>query len=370
VKVPVNEPVIADGAKKYVLDALETGWISSAGKYISLFEETFAAFIDVKHAITVTSGTSALHLALTSLNIGKGDEVILPDFTMIACLDAVLYTGATPVFVDVDPETYCIDTDQIASKITDRTKAIMPVHIYGHSADMDPILVLAEKHNLYVIEDAAEVHGGTYKGKKCGGIGTVGCFSFYGNKIITTGEGGMLVTNNKELYEKAQILRDHGMSLSKKYWHDLVGFNYRMTNMQAAIGCAQMEKVDGILKTKRNIGSMYNKFFSGHKSLILPKSDNFSKHIYWMYPVIFNLRGKDNNKIRDDIADLLKLFKIDSRPFFFPIHIMPPYYENCSLPVSEKLSLTGIVLPSYVGITNNEIKKICNIILNRISELS
>ena len=355
-RLAVASPLFDDKEIELVNECMVSGWISSSGKFVNEFEESLAKYIGVKHAVSCSSGTSALHLILMAYGIGIGDEVIIPSLTFIATANAVTYSGAKPILIDSDIETWNIDESKIESAITKNTKAIIPVHLYGKPAKMDKIMEIADKYKIAVIEDAAEAHGAEVMNKKVGSIGVMGCFSFYGNKIITTGEGGMLVTNNKELYEKAQILRDHGMSLSKKYWHDLVGFNYRMTNMQAAIGCAQMEKVDGILKTKRNIGSMYNKFFSGHKSLILPKSDNFSKHIYWMYPVIFNLRGKDNNKIRDDIADLLKLFKIDSRPFFFPIHIMPPYYENCSLPVSEKLSLTGIVLPSYVGITNNEIK--------------
>jgi perosamine synthetase len=368
--IPIARPYLQGNELKYLTECVTENWISSSGKFIEDFEAQFASFCESKYAVAVSNGTVALHLSLVVMGIGVGDEVLVPSLSFVATANAVRYTGAKPIFIDSEEDTLNINPYKLEESITKNTKAIIPVHLYGKPAKMDKIMEIADKYKIAVIEDAAEAHGAEVMNKKVGSIGIMGCFSFYGNKIITTGEGGMLVTNNKDLYEKARILRDHGMSLSKKYWHDLVGFNYRMTNMQAAIGCAQMEKVDSILKTKRNIGSMYNKFFSGHKSLILPKSDNFSKHIYWMYPVIFNLQGKDNNKIRDDIADLLKLFKIDSRPFFFPIHIMPPYYENCSLPVSEKLSLTGIVLPSYVGITNNEIKKICNIILNRISELS
>jgi perosamine synthetase len=362
VKVPVNEPVIADGAKKYVLDALETGWISSAGKYISLFEETFAAFIDVKHAITVTSGTSALHLALTSLNIGKGDEVILPDFTMIACLDAVLYTGATPVFVDVDPETYCIDTDQIASKITDRTKAIMPVHIYGHSADMDPILVLAEKHNLYVIEDAAEVHGGTYKGKKCGGIGTVGCFSFYGNKIISTGEGGMLVTNDDEIAARARSLKDLAHDSNKRFWHKEVGYNYRMTNMQAALGLGQTESVDTFLAHKKWMASNYTSQLKDIDGLRLPITKDYAENVYWMYGILVE---NSFPLTKDELRSALQEKGVDTRDFFYSISSMPiadPYRTDDKYPVTQDISKRGFYLPSGLALTEEQLTYVCDVI--------
>jgi len=367
--IPIARPYLQGNELKYLTECVTENWISSSGRFIEDFETQFASFCESKYAISVSNGTVALHLSLVVMGIGVGDEVLIPSLSFVATANAVRYTGAKPIFVDSEEDTLNIDPCKLERLITKNTKAIIPVHLYGKPAKMNKIMEIADKYKIAVIEDAAEAHGAEVMNKKVGSIGVMGCFSFYGNKIITTGEGGMLVTNNKDLYEKARILRDHGMSLSKRYWHDIVGFNYRMTNMQAAIGCAQMEKIDSILKTKINIATMYNKFLSGHQSLILPKSDNSSKHVYWMYPVVFNLQGKDNNKIRDDVADLLKLSKIDSRPFFFPIHIMPPYYENFSLPVSEKLSLTGIVLPSYVGITNKEIKKICNIILNKVSEL-
>lgn len=367
--IPVARPYLQGNELKYLTECVTENWISSSGRFIGKFENQFATFCESKYAVAVSNGTTALHLSLVAIGIGAGDEVLVPSLSFVATANAVRYTGAKPVFIDSERETLNIDPCKLEESITKNTKAIIPVHLYGKPAKMDKIMEIADKYKIAVIEDAAEAHGAEIMGKKVGSIGLMGCFSFYGNKVITTGEGGMLVTDSKELYEKAKILRDHGMSLSKKYWHDLVGFNYRMTNMQAAIGCAQMEKIDSILRTKKDIANIYNNFLSKHSCLILPQSDAFSKHIYWMYPLVFNLKERDNNKIRNDIADSLKSFKVDSRPFFFPIHTMPPYLKNYSLPVSEKLSLTGILLPSYIGITNKEIEKICNIILHRVSKL-
>lgn len=241
--IPVNEPLIAKNATKYVLDCLETGWVSSAGTYIEKFEKAFAKYLGVKHAITTTSGTTALHLALLTLGIGSGDEVIVPTLTMIASVNSICYVGAIPVLVDSEPETGNIDPKKIEEKITKKTKAIMPVHLYGHPADMDKIMEIAKKYKLAVVEDAAEAHGAEYKGEKAGSFGKINCFSFYGNKIVTTGEGGMVVTNDDKLAERARSLKDLAHSKKRRFLHEELGYNFRMTNMQAALGLAQLEEI-------------------------------------------------------------------------------------------------------------------------------
>ncbi|NQV08592.1 DegT/DnrJ/EryC1/StrS family aminotransferase, partial [Candidatus Woesearchaeota archaeon] len=256
--IPVAEPVLEGNELKYVTECVKTGWISSAGKFVKKFEEKFSKYCDCKYGVAVSNGTTALHLALVALGIKKGDEVIVPNFTFVATANAVVYVGGVPVFVDADKETWNIDVDKIEEKITSKTKAIIPVNIYGHPCDMNKIMDIAKKHNLYVIEDCAESHGAEYNGEKTGSFGDISCFSFYGNKIITTGEGGMCVTNNKELAEKMSMLKDHGMKPERRYWHETIGFNYRMTNIQAAIGLAQLENINKFIETKRENTIIYN----------------------------------------------------------------------------------------------------------------
>ncbi|MCA9370869.1 MAG: DegT/DnrJ/EryC1/StrS family aminotransferase [Candidatus Peregrinibacteria bacterium] len=353
-RVPVNEPLITDAAKAYVTQALETGWISSAGPFIEQFEEAYAKFIGVKHAIFVTSGTSALHTSLRALDIGPGDEVIVPDFTMIASPFSVMYTGATPVFVDIDPETLNIDAALIESKITSRTKAIMPVHIYGLPCDMDPIMEIAERHNLAVVEDAAEVHGATYKGKKCGSIGTINAFSFYGNKIITTGEGGMVTTDDDALAARARWLKDLAHSPQKRFKHDELGYNYRPTNMQAAIGLGQLESIDMLLKRKRSMAALYNERLSDIQGLTLPVTKDYCENVYWMYAVMVK-NG------RDDLCKTLKERGVDTREFFLPCHSQPAInmQMNEAFPVTEEVSGRGFYLPSGLAITDEQIIYVC-----------
>ncbi len=255
--IPIMEPWIDHQEIDLVMDCLKSGWISSQGKYIAEFEKAFSGFCGTRFGVATSNGTTALHLALLTLGIGPGDEVIVPALSFIATANVVVYTGARPVFADVDEKTWTINPSLLRSLITDRTKAIIPVHLYGHPADMGPIMKLAEEYHLWVIEDAAEAHGAEYKGKKVGSLGHMGCFSFYGNKIISTGEGGMIVTDNPEWVEKARILRDHGMSKERKYWHPVVGYNFRMTNIQAAIGLGQMTKLERLIEIKREIADRY-----------------------------------------------------------------------------------------------------------------
>lgn len=354
--VPVNEPVITAKAKEYVLDALDTGWISSAGSYIERFENAFAEFIGVRHAVAVSSGTAALHVSLVALNIKKGDEVILPNFTMVACVDAILYTGATPVFVDVDPETFCMDPAQVAAHITKRTKAIMPVHIYGHACDMDSLL----QHGIPVIEDAAEVHGGTYKGKKCGSLGAVSCFSFYGNKILTTGEGGAVLTNDDALAARVRSLKDLAHDPARRFWHKEIGFNYRMTNMQAAVGLGQLESIADFLAHKEWMASQYNSRLVDVQGLRLPITKPYAGNVYWMYAILVE---NSFPLSRDELRAALKEKGIDTRDFFYPLASMPltdDFRRKESFPVSEDIAQRGFYLPSGLALTEEQISYVCS----------
>ncbi len=354
-RVPVNEPLITEAAKNYVADAMETGWVSSAGPRISEFENAFAKYIGVKHAIFTTSGTSALHVSLRALDIGPGDEVIVPNFTMIASPFSVMYTGATPVFVDIDPETLNTDAALIEAKITERTKAIMPVHIYGLPCDMDPIMEIANLHGIPVLEDAAEVHGATYKDKKCGSIGTINAFSFYGNKIITTGEGGMITTDDDDLATRARWLKDLAHSPTKRFRHEELGFNYRPTNLQAAVGLGQLESIDTLLERKRSMAALYNEKLNGIKGLRLPTEKDYATNVYWMYAVMVESG-------RDELCAKLKEHGVDTREFFLPCHSQPAIQMQMdeAFPVTEDVSARGFYLPSGLAITDEQIEYVCD----------
>lgn len=355
--IPIAEPVIGKEEEELVLDGLRSGWISSTGKYIHEFEDAFAEFCNVKYGVAVSNGTAALHLALIACDIGPGDEVIVPSMTFVATANAVSYTGAKPVFADSEMETWNIDPEKIKEKINRRTRAIIPVHLYGHPANMGLISAIARKYNLYIIEDAAEAHGALYRGKKAGSLGDVGCFSFFANKVITTGEGGMLVTNNKALAEKVKMYRDHGSSKKRKYYHPHLGYNYRMTNLQAALGLAQLKKIDKILKRKIKIANIYAKNLEPLvPGIVLQPQASWAKNIYWMYSILVVPNGKKN---RDFLIKELKKKGIDSRPFFFPIHRLARFEVTELMPISDKLAATGINLPSSVNLTDDQIKFIC-----------
>ncbi len=358
--IPLADPDLGGNEVKYVMNCLRTGWISSKGEYVKRFEDGFASFCGVKHGVGCGNGTLALHLALVALGIKPGDEVIVPTITYVASGNAVVYCGAKPVFVDCDKRTWNIDANKIEEKITKKTKAIMPVHIYGHPCDMDPIKEIAKKHKLWIVEDAAEAHGAEYKGKKVGGIGDVGCFSFYGNKILTTGEGGMCVTNNKNLAQRMSFLKDSAMDYSKRYWHPEVGYNYRMTNVQAAIGLAQLERTERFIKIKRENAKIYNSFLKNVPGVTLPVEEDYAKNVYWMYSIIVD---KPYALTRDELMAQLTKNNIDSRPFFYPMHTMPSHKTKQKLPVSEYLSKHGINLPSSVKLKRGDIKRICDVII-------
>tara|TARA_Y100000310_G_scaffold283462_2_gene305442 strand:- start:822 stop:1922 length:1101 start_codon:yes stop_codon:yes gene_type:complete len=358
--IPVYEPTMYGNELKYATDAIKSTWISSLGKYISLFESGFAKFVGCKTGVAVCNGTAALHIALVGLNIGKGDEVIIPDLTFVATANAVKYTGAEPVFVDVDKETWQIDPKAIEKAITKKTKAIMVVHLYGHPCDMDPIMALAHKHNLKVIEDAAEAHGAEYKGQKVGSIGDVGCFSLYGNKIITTGEGGMIVCNDPKLAERMRFLKDHAMDHDKRYYHPEIGFNYRLTNVQAAIGLGQLEHIEEAIENKRRIAKLYNDQLGDVKGISLPPEGEGIKNVYWMYCILI---GKEFGISRDELMEKLQEAGIGTRPFFIPMHQLPPYKDDGKkFPNSKLLGDEGINLPSSAHLSDSDVHKVCEII--------
>ena len=356
--VPVCTPVLDGREREYVSNCLDTNWISSLGEYIPRFERSFAELCGAAYGVSCSSGTAAVHLALEALDIGPGDEVIIPAFSLIVSANTVCMTGATPVLVDATPDTWCIDPEKIEAKITPRTKAIMVVHMYGHPCDMDAISEIARRHELFVIEDAAQAHGARFRGRAVGGIGDVGCFSFYGNKILTTGEGGMLVTSNRALSERAALLRNQAFE-EERFLHHHVGFNYRMTNIQAAIGLAQCEKLADKVRRKIQIASIYSELLADEADLRLPARACGCDPVYWMYGLV--LRESFWRSIRD-VRARLAAEGVDTRSFFVPLNRQPVYQGNHrrwpdlrgSYPVSERLGEQGFYLPSGLNLTRED----------------
>lgn len=362
--IPVAVPNFLGNEKKYVEDCMDTTWISSNGKYIAQFEEAFAKRLGAKHAIACSNGTVTLHAALLALGIKEGDEVIVPSFTYIATANAVKYCGATPVFADCLPDTWNIDPADIERKITARTKCIIPVHLYGNPCDMDSIMAIAKKHGLSVIEDAAECHGAEYNGKCAGTIGDIGTFSFFGNKIITTGEGGMIVTDNDELAGKMRMLKGQGMDPSRRYWFIEVGYNYRMTNIEAAIGLAQLENIDEHIRLRKRVAEWYTEELADTDSVVLQKVTDKADSVWWMFSCLL---GKNVKTGRDELMEKLREDGIETRPLFYPMHVMPPYFdENAGCPVSEDISARGINLPTHGLLTREDVKYICGCLKKHI----
>lgn len=353
--IPISQPSITQKEIDYVTDAIKSAWVSSLGKYIDRFEAEFAAFCGVKHAIAVSNGTVAIHLALVALGIKEGDEVIVPDFSFIATANAVKHARAIPVFADIDPFNLCISVESIRKKITPKTKAIIPVHIYGHPADMPAIIALAKEYNLLVIEDAAEAHGSSINGQKTGSWGICGTFSFYGNKNITSGEGGMITTNSNELNEHLRFLRDHAMSKEKRYWHTEVGYNYRMTNLQAALGVAQLERANELIAKRKEIYSWYKKHLHNFDGVTLNKTYSWADNTYWLICAEIANYNEDKRAV---LMAKLKAAGIDTRPFFYPMSMMP-MYKNADNPVTYDIYHKGINLPTYFDLTEEEVKFIC-----------
>jgi len=359
--VPVNVPLVNGNEKKYLDECISSGWISSEGPFIKQFEAQFAVLVQRKYAIAVSSGTAALDVAVEALGIGPGDEVILPAFTIISCISQIVRSGAKPVLVDSDPLTWNMDPNQIAEKITERTKAIMVVHIFGLPVDMDSIINIATKHNIKIIEDAAEMHGQSYKNKPCGSFGDISTFSFYPNKHITTGEGGMIVTDDEKLAEDCRSLRNLCFQPNERFVHKRLGWNYRMTNVQAALGLAQLERLDEFVERKRRMGAKYTKMLRGLKNVQLPLSKmNYANNIYWVFGLVLK------NTLDFDAKDAIKRLRekdIDCRPFFYPMHLQPVLlkmglFQSESYPVAERLSKLGLYIPSGMALTDEQINRV------------
>jgi len=355
--IPVCEPALLGNELEYVTEAIRTNWISSAGRYIPEFEEKFSDACEAEHGVACTSGTTALHLAVAVLGLGPGDEVILPTFTMIATPNCVRYTGATPVLVDSEETTWNFDLNQVEDAIGPKTKAIIPVHTYGHPVDMDALNEIADKHGVWVIEDAAEAHGARYKGRRVGGLADAACFSFYGNKIITTGEGGMITTNNAEIATLARNLRDHAFSTERHFWHRYVGFNYRMTNLQAAVGVAQTEKLDDYVAARQRNAALYSELLAEVDGITTPPEVGEVENVYWMYGIRVDAEvfGMSRNELREALAKR----GIETRTFFIPIHYQPIYHEQFkgqSFPVAEAFCADGLYLPSASSLTPAQVR--------------
>jgi len=361
--IPVCEPTLGGNELKYVTQAVETNWISSAGGFIRDFEAKFADFCGVKHAIACANGTVAMHLAMATLGLEPDDEVIIPTFTMIATANAVTYCGAKPVLVDMEPTYWQMDMNMVEAKITPHTRVIVPVHIYGHPTDMDPLRELAARHGIVVIEDAAEAHGAEYKGRRAGSLGDAAGFSFYGNKIITTGEGGMVTTDNRDIAKLAWNLRDHAFSHEHHFWHKYIGFNYRMTNLQAAIGLAQVEQIDKFIAARRGNAAEYTSRLSTIPGIRTPAEAPWARNVYWMYGITIDEAAYGMN--RDQLRVVLADHGIETRTFFIPMHCQPVYwqqYKGERYPVAEDLCRRGFYLPSASSLTVSEIEYITDVI--------
>jgi perosamine synthetase len=358
--IPVNEPLLDGRELEYVTECIRTGWVSSAGHFIEEFEEKWASYCGMKYGIAVSNGTAALQVALGCIGLEPGDEVIIPTFTIISCALAVINNGAKPVLVDSEPRTWTIDTTQIEARITEKTRAIMPVHIYGHPCNMEPIWELAKKYNLVVIEDAAEAHGAEYKGQKCGGLGHLSCFSFYANKIITTGEGGMVLTKNAAYAEKALSFRNLCFRRDRRFYHTELGHNFRLTNLQAAIGLAQLERIEALVARKRWMGNTYNEQLQNVQGIQLPAEEYWAKNVYWMYGVVL-----EENTCMDaaEFARRLKEHGADTRPFFLGMHEQPIFhkmglFKGEHYPVAESIARQGLYLPSGLTLKKEQIESV------------
>lgn len=367
--VPVNEPLLNGRELEYVSECVRTGWVSSEGRFIAEFEKAWANYCGRRHGVAVSNGFAALQMALAALDLKAGDEVILPTFTIISCALAVIYAGGTPVLVDSDPNTCTLDVGAVADRITERTRAIMPVHIYGHPVHMDSILELAEERRIAVLEDAAECHGAQYlssrcgpdaEWKRCGSFGTMSAFSFYANKLITTGEGGMVLTDDDGLADRLRSLRNLCFDPQRRFYHKEMGFNFRMTNMQAALGLAQVERIDHIVEKKRWIGQSYTARLHGVPHLQLPVEQPWARSVYWMYGVVLDeAAGIDAAQFGKALASK----GVQTRPYFLGMHEQPVFrscglFEGESFPVAERLARQGLYLPSGLAVTEDQIERV------------
>lgn len=367
--IPVNEPLLTGREKEFLAQCIDTGWISSDGPFVKEFEEKFSTYIGVKHGVAVCNGTAALEAALYGIGVNKGDEVIMPSFTIISCAIAALRLSAKPVLVDIEPETWNMDVSQIEPKVTDKTKAIMPVHIYGHPVDMDPVFELAETYTLKIVEDAAEVHGAEYfsrvkgnKWLKCGSMSDAASFSFYANKIITTGEGGMVLTDDPVIAERAASYRNLCFKPEKRFYHTELGYNFRMSNLQAAIGVAQLERVEEFISIKRTLGEYYRNRLSSIPGVRFPVEKPYAKSVYWMYAIELD---ESSGVDAEMIIAKLKNKGIGTRPFFMGLHAQPVLkemglFKGEKYPNTERAYRQGLYLPSGLSLTKPQIDVVCN----------
>ena len=369
--IPLAAPELGGNEKAYVLDCIESSWISSAGKYVGEFERAFADFCGVGHAISCSSGTSALHLALLALGVGPGDEVIVPTLTFVATANAVTYCGARPRFVDIEPDSWTIDPAQVEAKITARTKAILPVHLYGHVANVDAITVLARKHNLFVVEDAAQAHGAEYRDRRVGSLTNVATFSFYGNKIVACGEGGMVVTDSDELARYVAQLRGQGMDEKRRYWFPVVGYNYRMANLAAAVGLAQLERIDTMLEHRRQVASWYRDSLDGVRGITWQVAREESKPVDWLFTITLDEALGVN---RDVIMSELFKRGVETRPIFYPMHILPPYEKTAQgdgrFPVADRIARCGLSLPTWPALSREDVVYVCGALRECMDEVT
>jgi len=358
-RFPVYAPDLSGNEKKYVNECLDTTWISGKGSFIDKFEKSFADYIGVNHAVTCSNGTVALHLALIALGIGPGDKVIVPTLTYVASANAVKYTGAEVVFVDSVRNTWQIDVDEVIKLIDKDTKVVMAVHLYGHPCEMEKLRKVCNEKDIFLMEDCAEGLGTKFNGKHVGTFGEVSTFSFYGNKTITTGEGGMVVTNDETLYKRLMHFKGQGLAHHREYWHDVIGYNYRMTNICAAIGLAQLERIDSILEKKRQIAAMYKKDLEG-LPVEFHSGDRPEEHSYWMCSILV-----EQASVREPLRAHLKAEGIETRPLFYPVHTMPMYSEAYRrFRVAEELGWLGINLPSYPGLSEKDVHTITAAVRN------
>lgn len=368
--LPVAEPDLTSLEERYVLDALRSGWVSSIGEYLERFEAKFAALCGVEHCVALANGTVALHVALAARGLQPGDEVIVPDLTFVATAAAVLHAGGTPVLVDVDPRTWCLDPELVERAVSPRTRAIIPVHLLGHPADMTALRAIADRSSLFLLEDAAEAHGARWEGRTVGSIGDAGCFSFYGNKLLTTGEGGCITTNDASYAQHVRFLKDHAMSRERRYFHPEVGYNYRLTNLQAAMGCAQIERFQELLGKKSNVLAWYREALDGSGITLNPQSKG-ADTVCWLVAAL--LPGEWSTERLNKVIGRLREHGIDSRPFFVPMHELPPYqalrFEHGAEVVSSRLAVRGLCLPSSGRLTRADVDRVAHRLRSILSDL-
>lgn len=362
--IPVSEPLIGDNVLPLIRECLDTGWLSSDGRFVREFERKWSSYCGAKFGVAVSSGTAALQISVASLKLERGSEIIIPSWTIISCAIAVLEAGCVPVLVDCDPETWCMNLDQVESKVSPKTRAVMPVHMFGHPVDMRRLAAVAKKHDLVIIEDAAEAHGAEVSGCRVGGLGDLGCFSFYANKIVTTGEGGMVVTNNLELADKLRSLRNLCFRSDRRFFHTEIGHNYRLTNLQAAIGVAQIDRIDVHIEKKRWIAACYRERLKSLNQIALPVEREWAKNVFWMFGLVLD------SEVSFDAAEFARRLRergVDTRPFFLGMHEQPVFramglFERELYPVSEILARRGLYIPSGLTLTESQIDRVCDAI--------